>query len=62
MYQVPDHSQLDYADDFSLPPDCVGRRYDERLNDAIRLDEARRAALDSSHPDFWNPVEDWWVD
>lgn len=57
-----DHNEAAYSDELPQSAEYVFRRYDEKLDDAIRLDEARQAALDSSYPDFWKPGEDWWLD
>ena len=42
--------------------DHYAGRYEEKLDDAIRLDETRQAMLDGSDPDFWKPLDDWMLD
>lgn len=62
MFDVLDHDETVYSDESSQSANYVVRRYDEKLDDAIRMDVARQAILDGSYPDFWKPVEDWWLD
>ncbi|MCX7172822.1 MAG: hypothetical protein NT159_02600 [Proteobacteria bacterium] len=62
MYHVPDQNEEVYSDEISQSTNYVVRRYDEKLDDAIRLDEARQAVLDSGYPEYWTPVDDWWLD
>jgi len=62
MFHASDQIGVAYADESSQPTNYVVGRYDEKLDDAIRLDEVRQAALDGGDPEYWKPVEDWWLD
>lgn len=62
MFDVLNHDETVNSDDSLQPANYVVRRYDEKLDDAIRMDVARQADLDGSYPDFWKPVEDWRLD
>lgn len=62
MIHFPDQDEVAYTDELSQSANYVVRGYEEKLDDAIRLDEARQAVVDGGYPDFWKPVEDWWLD
>lgn len=62
MIRDLDQDEVAYSDESLLSSNYVVRGYEEKLDDAIRLDEARQAVLDSGYPEFWKPVEDWWLD
>ena len=62
MFDDLDLGETGNADELPQLANWISRRYDEKLDDAIRSDEARQAALDSGYPDFWQPLEDWRLD
>jgi len=62
MFHARDHSELVDSDELAMSMDYHAGRYEEKLDDAIRLDETRQAMLDGSDPDFWKPLDDWMLD
>ncbi|MFA6310909.1 MAG: hypothetical protein WCV99_05070 [Sterolibacterium sp.] len=62
MIHVLDQDDVVYSDESIQSKNYVVRGYEEKLDDAIRLDEARQSGLDGGYPEFWKPVEDWWLD
>lgn len=62
MFSARDLDELAYADEFLETADYGDRRFGERLDDAIRRDDARQALRDNNSPDFWKPVDDWMLD
>lgn len=62
MFNALDRNEVVHSDDLAESAIYVGRRFDEKIDDAIRLDEARQSLLDSSSPDFWKPVDEWMLD
>jgi len=62
MLHARDHRELVDSDELALSMDHYAGRYEEKLDDAIRLDETRQAMLDSTDLDFWRPLDDWMLD
>ena len=62
MFNALDQSDIAHADELPESTSYFGRSFGEKLEDAIRLDEARQAALDNGALDFWKPVDDWMLD
>lgn len=62
MFDDLDDDDVGYSDEFSQSTNFVGGRYDEKLDDAIRLNEARQAVVDSGYSQFCMPAEDWMLD
>ena len=62
MVRIQEHRDFAYSDEFSEATSDFDDRYEERLDDAIRLEETRQLVREGNDSEFWKPIEDWMLD